>query len=1383
MTISARTTARTTCARRALAAFAALAVAAFAPVLASAQQADPYAFEKKAFKPDGTPWSGPVNVGDTVKYVLSYKPGAVPSGPVTIDDQLSPNQTYAAPTNGPGWTWGSSPYTSGNHETYTSSGFGPGNSVKVTVTGNPVPTPGAGDGTIPVPILSLNKVFGVFHHSGNAADSRVDCWNINTLAKCGTAQPNAVSGILHTPLTPQSVVRGSRIFFPAYRPDKTATFGCFDGASGASGAACPDTPVPATVSNTGDVGGVVEDGSGRMFMAVKNKLFCMTESGGALSPCGGAWPATGLVSVTIPATPAYASSDVYLLAGFAPSTGRIYIHHGSAVLQCIETATATPCGGWTGAGVKIPAKSTGIMLSSLPASGATGDGGVCLWQITTGLQTGCVSSSGTIVSATPASLGVNAISSLRIASTGKILIPAHFSTGPKCLEFSGSSGSPCGAPFPITMPASGTQYGFAMDPSRPSNCVLALGHLNLLWRFDYMTGEVGCGSQTVSTPPVEQLFCNGAPSQFQWSSVAVATAGAAGTLTIKQGSTTATLTLISGTSSYPMPAQIAPGSGPLTLSYSPASGTPVSVDLAIGYTADKNPEICYQAKVAKCGPVFNDAVMKASLNGAAVSVSRRVDLGIAKGPECDVKPPVDVSCLSGKAEVACGKVPGTYVITLKTQGNGGVTPDVVSIAPQTAGVTILNPQASYPVINGTVKFTVAGAQPGDTLAFDMEGTVIGGGAVEGSDLCCNGTIKVEIPKDLPCEKSTVDVTKLCDAAVYRKYALGPAIDAIGWVSSCKITVKTTGPQTGTLSVADQLSGGGTLLGVSSASTPAWNCGPTGCSINGGQLNQTASTSVFTAQVAFASKGHALEARNCATVYGRQKPLDRDCTKITVVDDPQEPEVKITKLCGPAKQLDSPVLQYGAKCKITVTTTGAIQTHLVVSDALTGNGQVTSFTNTSTPAWTCIPGQCDMDGANLNQTSSVSTFEALVTFPAGQGPEQATARNCAKLGMDAHPVMQSCADIAAEKDNFKLDVKKDCSGVIALTANGPWAGSCAITVTATGGPRPPVIAFTDTIIDTNPSRTPPVMMTGSQSADPWACAGSAPSSPVRCSIAGNAFPASGTSTINFNVQVPLGVKSGEAKNCVKAFGAADAQTLSPSNPAVSTGEVCAPLPGGKGEQLIAIACDPATATHAGDLCRCRFDNMNPVSKTACECKQGFTLKAGQGCVRKVAEPKCDPATTVAKGGKCVCEYKNMVQTSPTACACAKGFKFAAGKGCVKPDPVCKKGFEYNAKRKACVQIVPECRKGTVFNPKNGKCVPVQPVCKKPFVYDAKRNACVEVIKRCEPGTVPFKGKCIKMRKCGPGQIAIPGTGICVGVGGGGRPKGGGECIPSATRTCD
>ena len=205
--------------------------------------------------------------------------------------------------------------------------------------------------------------------------------------------------------------------------------------------------------------------------------------------------------------------------------------------------------------------------------------------------------------------------------------------------------------------------------------------------------------------------------------------------------------------------------------------------------------------------------------------------------------------------------------------------------------------------------------------------------------------------------------------------------------------------------------------------------------------------------------------------------------------------------------------------------------------------------------------------------------------------------------------------------------------------------------------------------------------------------------------------------------------------------------------------------------------------------------------------------------KVIEPKCDPATTVTKGGKCVCEYKGMLQTSATACACAKGLKFAPGKGCYKPEPVCKngeryqpkrdrcepvceRGFNYSVKRNLCIKADPVCGRNQVLlrgrctdkapvcgrnqDLVKGRCVNKAPFCRPPFKYDAKRRACVEQIQRCEPGQIRVRGKCIRVPKCGFGEIPIPGTGICVSIGGGGGgdggPKGDNGCVPTPGRVC-
>ncbi len=102
--------------------------------------------------------------------------------------------------------------------------------------------------------------------------------------------------------------------------------------------------------------------------------------------------------------------------------------------------------------------------------------------------------------------------------------------------------------------------------------------------------------------------------------------------------------------------------------------------------------------------------------------------------------PFGNSCFSPDVKVVCGKVAGTYDIVLNAQSLNGVTPSSVSITPTNASVTIVNPQASYPVVAGQVKITVAGATPGAVLNFDVNGFTAGGGSFDVADLCFSGTV-------------------------------------------------------------------------------------------------------------------------------------------------------------------------------------------------------------------------------------------------------------------------------------------------------------------------------------------------------------------------------------------------------------------------------------------------------------------------------------------------------------------------------------------------------------------------------------------------------------------------------------------------------------------
>ncbi len=1001
---------------------AALAIFATLVVGASAQQVDPanpYAFEKKAYKPDGTPWTGPVNVGDTVKYVLTYKPGTSNSGPVTINDTLSPNLSYVAPTtSSPGWTWGSSPYATGNSETYSHPGFAQG-SVKIIV-GYPF-VKKDGDGTAPIPVSALNKVFGVYHHETNG---RIDCWNLADLSKCaGFPMSN---GGLETPYIPQGVVRGSKIFFPGIDSSGVATIGCFDSSS-----ACPSTSLGVSVPSAGRmwrIGGVVEDPSGRMFTVVDNLLFCHTESAGSLSACTN-WPLSGFQLTTPWAGTLSGQDHANVLVDSSISPTKVFAYVGNGILQCVDTSGVAPavCAGWTPPGQPAGGAGEGFGMSVVPGQG------VCLWRGNANLK-GCRTASGATFTPTPLATGAQYLYiPFHLPGTNKVYFPSHdgAAVGPKCFDYSGTAGTSCSG-FVSSVPNAPplgrtTQYGLAVDPTKPETCMLALGDQNLLWRFNYLTGEVGgiCARQ-VTTPdlPKEVKLCstgNTIPNEFKWTNIKVLTSGAAGTLTIAQGSSSPiSISITSGTSAYLVPTAFVNGPAGLIFSYTSNSGTPDAAELEIFYESSHPSEICYAAKVAKCGPVSNTAIMKGTFNAAAFLASKTVDLGKASGPDCDPPPDSTAGCFTPDTKVTCGKTPGTYVITLNTSAGTG-SPTEVEINVLTPGVTIVNAQSVYQVnSSGQVQLTVAGATPGTAIEFDISGSRPDPKAGDGMSLCCVGKIKIEIPKDIDCDiKPKLAVSKICLPA--KPKAQG------GFSAKCQIKVTSTGAWTTPITVTEALTGNGVVNYVSA--TDPWACtparvispAPMSCVLPANTLNPVTDTSIINVTVDFNNANDAKKAKNCAwhQINATTNGV-KSCVPFTVEE---KSTVNITKKCEAVTEGEFEVGQgfmsgFGSKCIVTINTTGPQSGTLSFADNLTG-GTLTLLSSTSTPAWTCNSPTCSIAGSALNQTSSTSTFELYSVF-ANTGAVN-EGRNCAVVRRNQTQLDKDCVTFNASEHD--LSIKK------------------------------------------------------------------------------------------------------------------------------------------------------------------------------------------------------------------------------------------------------------------------------------------------------------------------------------------------------------------------
>ncbi|WP_322990738.1 hypothetical protein, partial [Hoeflea sp.] len=257
------------------------------------------------------------------------------------------------------------------------------------------------------------------------------------------------------------------------------------------------------------------------------------------------------------------------------------------------------------------------------------------------------------------------------------------------------------------------------------------------------TTPIVVDSEVSNTPPIDTLFCNGAPDpdKFVWDRINILTGGAAGTLTITKGNgSPVTLDINSNSTDYPMPVAIGTGSEPLAIAFIPGAGSPAAIDIQVGYAADKNPEICYQAEVTTCGPVTNTAVMgSASASGAGeTSVSKMVNLGEAQGENCEAPPPPPTqgSCFSGDPTIACGSEPGTFVVTIDPLGAGGELPAYVEVGSLTTGVTLSSSTHVVPVRNGQAQFTLVGANPGDTIKLMVSGSTLDLSSETGMSICC-----------------------------------------------------------------------------------------------------------------------------------------------------------------------------------------------------------------------------------------------------------------------------------------------------------------------------------------------------------------------------------------------------------------------------------------------------------------------------------------------------------------------------------------------------------------------------------------------------------------------------------------------------------------------
>ncbi|MDO8289505.1 MAG: hypothetical protein Q7T44_09840 [Parvibaculum sp.] len=753
-------------------------------------------FTKTAYDENGNVLTGPTTVGQLIQYVLRYNPAAM-SGPVTITDVLSANQTYVPNTIvAPDWTI-STPEYNANTEVYSHPGLGPTNfTLSIpAVTGTVGLKVGTGDGYEPVPVVTSTgtKVFGIHHHMpSGGSDPRIMCWYGGSLAACNSSYP-MMAGVgaerRATPDLPHASVWQKKIYYPAARYYGSTNnnnqvielgMGCWDAENDVP---CPFVLLPGNpVINTGSnpisaytgtlldgyVTGVRADPANpsRLYVYALDKLYCVDVALPGAPTCAG-WT----IQTVSPDSSLGRSRDMFV----EENGTRLFISNTLPRVFCYELASGATCNGWAATGTTGGATmATTFLGPGIDSSGAMT--AICIVQGFNASNFKCIdiATSAAVNNMWPASMSTQRIfSAYHLPNTAKVLFPAYLGmagANSKCYDFAANAYCTPFTPYwdnngPWTdsggNPASYVgDYGFAVDPQAPDTCIYGLGDGGTLVRFnpDGTEAKGSCVPQTYAeTFSADDQYCFAKPTEATWTNLDILNRPGGltgGTIVIKDsaGTVLQTITVGSG-NTYAVNLSAVGLNSAVTIEFTPtyAGNTPPTTDyqLRLGYETDEMPQICYKTTIESCGEVSNHAV----LDNEGSLIEADVNLGMVEGEECSLIG----DCLELTSTLT--SLGGSGTLTLTLSGPPSVTPTVVRVTTQTGGVIVTNSEQTFSTGQTVGTWALTGLVTGTVVTFKIDAVEQGGGSKPGTDLCCSTTVKHTVSEeDIVIEEPPVVVT-------------------------------------------------------------------------------------------------------------------------------------------------------------------------------------------------------------------------------------------------------------------------------------------------------------------------------------------------------------------------------------------------------------------------------------------------------------------------------------------------------------------------------------------------------------------------------------------------------------------------------------------------
>lgn len=415
-------------------------------------------------------------------------------------------------------------------------------------------------------------------------------------------------------------------------------------------------------------------------------------------------------------------------------------------------------------------------------------------------------------------------------------------------------------------------------------------------------------------------------------------------------------------------------------------------------------------------------------NCATVAYAPAAEQSLASEPSCvtidlpklhPVDPIKPVACEAFTTDVTCDAASGKPVVTLKSKRANIFKPSQVHFTSQTDGVTVTQSKAN------PMQVLLSGAAPGDTVLLMTDAVAQGKGSKPGLDLCCEGPIKVTIPKGFTCEaKAKLEVSKTCDTDVK---------STVGANAECEITVHYEGPApkaSNPIVVTEAVTGSPWTFTTTPLSGDNWSCPavpdatPFTCTISAAS-EPTANWSNWTSTIIVQmNAGDAFE--NCITAKtgGLQ---DKACWSTAT------PELTI------AKTADQAQCMVGQPCTFTIAVTNTSTTSTyngpislgdqiatVSPPVLAGNGIFTAIAPPLCPVVDLNSGACS---GLVNLAAGAVQNYSITWIPPGF-----------VSGEDEKVVVTNCVDLAwqgsrnrrpHDDDDPKPLPTEDCAEVVVL----------------------------------------------------------------------------------------------------------------------------------------------------------------------------------------------------------------------------------------------------------------------------------------------------------------------------------------------------------------